>query len=98
MSQSQYSKRKKKAEQSVEDTVSVEIEAAVIEAIADGDTFIGYDTYYDKVARKHKAVVLSYNPSTLEAKVEEVRAITRSVALVHENNKMALKQLTKRIK
>jgi hypothetical protein len=98
---SQFLKRKKKEAQSVVEVEAQEpvvVEEAAATAIDTSRPYTGYDIFYEESTRKYKAVVFSYNPVTGVCAIDEIRDVSRSVALVFENNKHALKQLTKKIK
>lgn len=58
-------------------------------------SFKAYDIFHDPVSKKHKAAVISYDPVSGVAKVEVVKEISRSIALLFENDKKALKTIIK---
>jgi len=97
MSESQFEKRRAKAEavlKSKKQSEDVEIEPQEVKSSE--LTHEGYDVFLDKDKRSYRVAVFKYNPETQEVKLTETVPVQRIIGLQTENQKRALKTLLKR--
>jgi hypothetical protein len=89
---SQFAKRKiKEKEMQEEEIVAVES----LPEVAPTLTHVGYDIFLGPDNRSYQVVTFSYNPETQQVMIENIKPISRQVALTYENQKRALTTLMK---
>jgi hexokinase len=55
-----------------------------------------YDIFYSEEEKRHKVIIFKYDPKSGIAQVDAIKNIGRQIALQYDNQKTALKTLTRK--